>query len=102
MAARARRPSPVSILRNSGSSQFQYRLEMKPGTHTRLMRSLTEDLIGDRDVAVMRVMHFRPILHRQPPPADCPTHDHWPPGHLRTDPPHVERRNLGADCPRAQ
>ena len=35
MATRANEPSPVSILLKSGSSQFQYRLEMNPGIHTR-------------------------------------------------------------------
>jgi len=37
IATRAKEPSPVSILLNSGRSQFQYRLETKPGTHTKLM-----------------------------------------------------------------
>jgi hypothetical protein len=37
IATRANEPSPVSILRYSGSFQFQYKLEMNPGTHTKSM-----------------------------------------------------------------
>ncbi len=37
IATRAKEPSPVSILLYSGTSQFQCRLEMKPGTHNRLV-----------------------------------------------------------------
>jgi hypothetical protein len=55
--------------------------------------SLAEDLIRDRDVAIVRVAHVGAIPHRQPPPAGCLNRDHRAPGHLRTDLPQDESRN---------
>src|SRR5437762_12027343 len=68
---------------------------MKPGSH-QIDGSLAEDLIRDRDVAVMRVTHIRTITHRQPAAGRPPCPPSLAPDHLRTDPSQAKSRSRGS------